>query len=250
MMKPMNFLAALAAALFLWACGGNSGADGGVSVAQMNAAIAAAITPLQAEISALQSELPHNLIVSHGGVLSASRTYALRPVGDVPSAATVAAPATVLATFLGSPSGSVFGMTQQVGISNSTNYLFIASADGTTANSAGLPVTILYESLNCQGPAFTILVAGLSTANITQGVVFGTGPVGDTTASDYLMLKAGTLPQPDFANSELEATPGSPTCVNISPGPNNYTATYPLVQNDQAVSGIPSGPFAATSLGP
>lgn len=245
MKNTMTVLAAFAAALFLWACGGNSGADGGVSLSQMTQAITAAVTPLQAQIATLQSELPHNLIVSRGGAVSASRTYALRPFTSAPSAVTAI---TFTATFLGSSTGNIFGMTQQVGMSAS-NYLFVSNTDG-TMESAGLPVTILYEGPNCTGSAFTILAAGISVANVNQGIVFGTGPVGDTVAADYLMLRAGESSQVDFANSELQAIPGSPTCVNIMPGPNNYMAVYPLVLNDPNVSKIPSGPFATTSLGP
>lgn len=227
------------------ACGGSSSADNGVTQAQMQAAITAAITPLQTQIKTVQGELPHNLIISRGGSVFGMRTL---EEGDVTSAPGVTTASTFTATFLGPPTGNIFGMTQQIGMS-STNYLFISNADGAT-ESAGLPVTILYEAANCQGPAFTILAAGISTANVQQGIVFGIGATGDNVAADYLMLKAGTAPVADFANSELQAIPGTPSCINISPGPNNYTATYPLVQNNPSVSGVPSGPFSPTTLGP
>lgn len=227
------------------ACGGSSSADNGVTQAQMQAAIAAAVSPLQTQIKTVQGEIPHNLIISGGTSGFGVRTLAVGGTDAAPSASTSTS---FTATFLGPPTGNIFGMTQQIGMS-STNYLFISNADGTT-ESAGMPVTILYEAANCQGPAFTILAAGLSTANIKQGLVFGIGTTGDNVAADYLMLKAGTAPVADFANSELQATAGTPSCVEITPGPNNYTATYPLVQNDPAVSGVPSGPFSPTTLGP
>lgn len=245
-MKTLGLIITGFLAGVLVACGGSSAADNDdITQAQMQAAITAAIAPLQAKIATIQGELPHNLIVSHGGSAFGARTLAVMTPTAAPNAATVT---TFTATFLGPPSAGIFGMTQQVGISN-TNYLFISDADG-SVQSASLPVTILYEASNCQGPAFTVQAAGFSSANVKQGFVVGVGPTGDTVASDYLMLKSGQAPQADFANSELQANPGgNPTCVNISPGPNNYTAAYPLVQNDPAVSGVPSGPFSST-LGP
>lgn len=223
------------------ACGGSSSADSGLDQSQVQQLITAAVQPLQTQLTTIQSELPHNLIVTKDTSAFGMRTMAVR-MSEAPNAAT--APSTFTATFLGSPSGNIFGMTQQVGIS-STNYLFVSNADD-SSQSAGLPVTILYEGVNCTGNAFTILAAGISAANVKQGIVFGTGQPGDNVAADYLMLKAGEATQPDFANSELE---GTGNCVNITPGPNNYTAVYPLVQNDQTVSGVPSGPFSST-LGP
>lgn len=245
----MNRILSLIAGFFIGtvvACGGSSIADSGdITQAQVQAAIQAAVVPLQTQITTIQGELPHNLIVLHGTAGFGVRTFAIGGATAAPNATTAT---TFTATFLAAPTGAIFGMTQQIGITAS-NYLFISNLDGTT-ESAGLPVTIFYEALNCQGPAFTVFSAGISQANVNQGIVFGTGPIGDMVAADYLMLKAGQTPQPDFANSELQAIPGNPTCVNISPGPNNFAAAYPLVLNDPNVSKMPSGPYSPTTLGP
>jgi len=258
--NPLVALLALSAALFLWACGGSSSAGpSGDTDAQVLADIASAVAPLNAKIaslssavSTLQAEVPHNLIITSSGVVAHSvgmRTYGVTLAA---TPATSTAP-TIVGTFLGPTSGSVIGMTQQVGIS-STNYLFISAADGSGNNSAGFPSAIFFESSDCSGPAFTVLAAGLSQANVTQGVVFGVGAIGDTDASDYLMLPAGETSVAEFANSEVDAPSSAigspPPCVKIVGGPNNYPAAFELTQNVQATSGIPSGPFSSTSIGP
>lgn len=247
-MKTMRWTILALMLAMLAACNGSdndSAFSSAPSEATAVAALRAQVSALQGQITTIQGELPHNLIVARGTSAFGMRTMAVGNLSAAPNATTAA---TFTATFLGPPTGNIFGMTQQIGMST-TNYLFISDADG-AVESAAMPVTIFYEAPNCQGPAFTVLAAGLSSANIKQGVVFGTGKTGDNVAADYLMLKAGTLAVPDFANSELQAIPGNPTCVNVNPGPSNFPSTYPLVQNDPVVSGVPSGPFSPTTLGP
>lgn len=121
-MKMTRWILSIVILVLLAGCNGSDNDSAAPSEATAVSAMRAQIATLQSQLSSIQGEIPHNLIVAHAGSAVTMRTLAIGVGTEAPSATTTA---TFTATFLGSPTGSVFGMTQQVGMTAS-NYLFLS----------------------------------------------------------------------------------------------------------------------------
>jgi hypothetical protein len=248
MKKTSNFLAAMLTGFLLGACvacgGSTATAASGVTEAQVQADIAAAVGPLNAQIASLQgqvasvqSEIPHTLLVSTGGSVttevSGRRTLSLAPAGSTAS--------TAVGTYMGA--GNVIGSSTQM-IQSGEGYLAVAPTYPTTNVMLAGVYPIFYDGSDCTGNAYVLPGPNLSLGWLVNGIVVSPS---NGTEQDYLYVPAGTgTTDVPFTMASFLNAPGD--CE--TPGAPQPMSAAQLLPNDPNVTGFQNSPIASLTLAP
>ncbi|HET8552714.1 MAG TPA: hypothetical protein VFM97_09605 [Gammaproteobacteria bacterium] len=260
----------------LVACHGSSeAADPGVSMAQVNAAIADAVNPLKQQISdqaATIATLQNTVKANASAVAVAQKLANLRLTIQAPNASKVSTqslstqsygdshdgmqtastePQICLGTLTAHPNNSDPRATNQLaGISCSGyNYQISAATAAENAVIAGLPneQQLLFTGAGCTGDVY---LNWASVADQVGGEVFAAAIFSDgradwlTDPNAYKMLKAGTQPTSITYLSHSDGT----NCYD-SPAANTQQEAYAVVANDVAITNLPSAPIPGPVLG-
>jgi hypothetical protein len=227
-------LLALASTIALYACGGNttSSADTGVTQAQVQSMIAAAIAPLQQQINSMQPS------ASPAVFIKAPNAPAVKVASQMHGDKSQSAPpsCTGLGTLTGRPSTSDPIASNLISGISCTGYYYTISGAATSAQQAVVQplsgaLTVWFDSPNCQGNAYVSLNSGnqsVSPGAVANGAVF-------TVAGAYWMLKPGTA----VSDPAILSSYQSGQCSAFS----GSWDMYQLAPNDQTVSGVPSAPI-------
>lgn len=240
------FLVALSA-IVLYACGSSgSSASSGLSQSDVQAMITAAVTPLQNQIAALQTQVSG--IQQAAVFIKAPNAPAVKVASQlrgISVKATTTTTCTGLGTLTGRPNTSDPIASNNLSGISCTGYYFTVSGAATSAQTAivqGPPpvVTIGFDAPNCTGNAYMIANfngTGVSQTAVANGAVI---TIGDpTVAAHYWMLKPGTAAtNPNILSMFNSAPPGG--CFSWS----GSASGYALAPNDPTVSGVPSAPIA------
>lgn len=253
-MKVSTALIAIVSSLTLYACGSSgsvaSTGSSGLTQAQVQALISQAVTPLQNQIATLQSQvgaLQSSSSAAPAIFIRAPNAPAVKVASQPRGVSAKATPSTCtgIGTLTGRPNNSDPLSTDNISGVSCTGYYFTISGAATSADSAIVQpapaaVTIGYDGPGCTGNAYALASfngTGITEGAVANGAVFRaySGTNDPTNPSSYLMLKAGTtLSSPNI----LSVLQGS-SCSSFS----GQLSGYPLVTNDQTVSGVASAPI-------
>lgn len=233
-------------AFVLYACGGGQ-SNAGMTNAQVQALIASAIAPLQAQVNTLQTQVnalegqtaPAVFIQAPNGPTVAVKRQ--RNFGQKTSTTTTST-CTGLGTLTGRPRSSDPIESNNLSGISCTGYYFTVSGSATSAQTSYIQgvapeINVWWTNANCTGNPYvaaggTGMLGPVSSGAIANGFVFTT--IDPTTGNlVYWMLKAGTTAA---SANVLSVQSGTAGC-NPATGP---LSLYAVVPNDQTVSGIPS----------
>lgn len=253
-MKSFRYtLAAVVSTLMLYACGssGSSASSApGLTQAQVQSLISAAVAPLQQQVTTLQGQVA--TLQSAGAAapavfIKAPNMPAAKVARQLSNKAGSGPTCTGLGTLTGRPTSSDPISSDDVSGVSCTGYYFTVSGAATSSDNAivqGLQgnLPVWYDAPNCTGNAYVTVGAGsqsLSNGALANGAVFRAylaSADDPTNTASYLMLQPGTASSEPTLLSELQN--GQCGAVSVT-----QFVVYELATNDQTVSGVPSAPI-------
>lgn len=245
-MKALRAILIGAVSMFvLYACGGAQ-SNAGTSPAQVQALIASAIAPLQAQVNTLQTQVDKLEGQTAPAVFIQApnvpaQTVKERNFGQKTSTTTTTT-CTGLGTLTGRPRSSDPIESNNLSGISCTGYYFTVSGSATAAQTSYIQgispsVNVWWSNANCGGipyvaAAGTGLLNPVSNGAIANGFVVTT--IDPTTGEPvYWMLKAGTA----AASANVASVYSGSGGCNPTTGP---LSLYALVPNDPTISGVPS----------
>ena len=245
MRSPFRFaFLAMLTSVALYACGSGAApasSGTGVTQAQVQSMINAAVAPLQQQVNTLQSELA-NVGQSPAVFIRAPNapTVTLKRQVSTSQKFSPSSSCTGLGTLTGRPTTSDPITSNLISGVSCSGYYFTVSAAATSAQNAYIQgllseASIYLDAPNCTGNAYIgVGFQGLSQGAVSNGAVFAS-PEPYTTTQVIYMLTAGETPVSVNAESYWNG--------GCFPASGTAMVLYALVPNDPTVSGVPSAPI-------